>query len=893
MTTRDYAKLDRSRLGPNLLLDDSDLQITTDSSCDGERKVLGSLPVMSGEYAYETYFWSTSQGDLTGLASFGLANPDSPLNVATGNDTSSVGYFFAEGEIRGLTRNHGIISTLDSPGAQAERVCLAVHASLSPSSPYCEFLVNGTVVSTIDLPSGRAWMPSISVGSSSAGDLRAAMNAGQWRFDTLPNDLRLGWSQQTAGLATIYVSLLSEAFHSGAADAPANTPFGPYVLNGDKLSVRRSVRPWWLRDSGRNPAALVSILLDNRDGRFNALLRTDVRDSPIIVDLPSSARGGAGSLAAAPRFFTGIVDSTAMNKRNQVELRLRDQLTVFDRPMRMRRVPPFCDVSSAGKAVPFHRGARRNVEPLLWSAPDRIWLIGDAPLANITLVSDMAAPLDPNALPPQYTPALNHQGIQLQTDPTGRVSVDCSTVGEQYEIPGAQDVLGGIGKFSTWPVPTATDTTSPPNGCTFGAVDPTDVMRKNPTLATAPPILRLTSHVTWAPGSGKFGEWLKIGTTPLLGGRSYRLTFTLYGAVADSQYHYGSPGGLMFRTKLSAAPADAITSHGVPIAQSSSAGKAYTIEFTVPLGGARDLYMIVVAASDAVGGPIPHGMAYADVRAVSVELLGQFTSLPLDDQALDATLADVLVGIEGEDSAVYSSSDAIAVGADAGHGLGLSYYDAPNLLDLLTDAADQFGAVVFTDEQGQIRIRRFRMPTSSSTPVATFHAGSVDLTSVTIQRVKASALTTQFAGRPNVRPFADGDFVTDTDTVTPSMREAFKAAGQVSFSSSKVLAREYIARDGAPRRLLQIDDIAAARGEADFACGTATVPLDLVTFDVIADGLAIGDERISMLTVYGCDFIRVNLPQFGLRNALLTVVDTVPFPFAGKMTIGAIVGEIR
>lgn len=66
MTSRTYAALDRNRLGPGLLLDESDLQITTGIACDGERKVLGSLPVMSGEYAYECYVWSTSQGDLAG-----------------------------------------------------------------------------------------------------------------------------------------------------------------------------------------------------------------------------------------------------------------------------------------------------------------------------------------------------------------------------------------------------------------------------------------------------------------------------------------------------------------------------------------------------------------------------------------------------------------------------------------------------------------------------------------------------------------------------------------------------------------------------------------------------------------------------------------------------------
>lgn len=887
MTSYTYATLDRNRLGPGLLLDDSDLQITTSIACDGARKVLGSLPVMSGEYAYECYVWSTSQGDLSGLVSIGVAQPNSVLNAAVGNDAASVGYWPADG----VVKSNG--STLGSPGKTPERKCLGVRLLLSPTSATCEFRVDGALLYTATLPTGKAWLPAIGLGGSSAGDILASVNFGVWRFDGFDSSHRAGWSQQTSGLATITLSLTDEAFHSSPADSPANTPFGPYVLNGDKLGPRRSVRPWWLRDSsGGNPAALTSILLDNSAGSFNDLLRADVRDSPILIDMPSSGRGGAGSLAAAERLFTGFVDSVALNKRNQVELRLRDQLTAFDRTAWMRRVPPWCDPSSAGKTVPLHRGARRNVEMLLWSKPDRIWLIGDAPMTNITMVSDKAAPLDPLALPPQYVPALNHCGVKLQTDFVGRGSVDCSNVGEQYEIPGAQDVLGGIGLFASWSVPILTDTTTPPSGCTFSAIDPGSKLVKWAVLPTT--ILRLKSMVTWAPGAGKYGEWLKIGTTPLLGGRSYRLTFVLYGAISNSQYQYGQPGGLMFRTKLSSAPADAISSHGVPIVQSSSVGKAYTLDFTVPIGASRDLYMIVAAGSDVVGGVTPNGLAFADVRAVAVELLGQYQALPLEDQSIDSLLHDVFVTNEGEAPTVYNAADAVAVGEDAGHGLGLSYYDPPKLLDVLTQAADQFGAIIFTDEFGQIRMRRFRMPSANSTPVAAFNASNVDLTSVSIQRIKASSLTTSYACRPNVRPLTDADYVSDTDTVMPTMREAYKGDGQISFSSTVHLAREYVARDGAPRRLLQIDDPAPARNEADFACSTAKVPLDLVTFDVYADGLDVGtNPSVRMQKLYGGDFIRVNLPQFGLRNALLTVVDTQPFPLAGKMTIGAVVGEIR
>lgn len=881
MTSRTYATLDRNRLGPGLLLDDSDLQITTSVACDGARKVLGSLPVMSGEYAYECYVWSTSQGDLSGLVSIGVAQPDSALNSGVGSDAKSFGFWTADG----VVKSNG--STVDSPGKQPERVCIGVHLSLSPSAATCAFFVNGAVVSTVDLPTGKAWLPALTLGGTSASDINASINFGGWRFDCFDNSLRFGWSQQSAGLATIYLSLASDAFMSSQSDTPANTPFAPCVLNAQQFSINSSVRPWVLRsDSRANPASITTHNLDNSNGMFNDLRNADLKGSRIVLQIPIGMSRGVGSLATAQTLMTGILED--VRGATVVSVTIRDMLTNFDRTMRTRRIPPFYDATTANLPMPYGIGSQRNVKPLILDAPTRTYLLGDAIYTNVVNVSDMAAPLDPYATPPQYTGARNHAAIALQTDAVGRLAVDCSTIGPQSELPGAQDVLAGIGKFGTWSVPDKTDTTTPPSGCAFGAVNPDDVLRKNPTIVRSPPILRLTSRVTWAPNAGKFGEWMKIGTTPLLGGRAYRLTFVCYGAVANTQYNFGSPGGLMFRTALSNAPADAITAHGVPISQSSSNGLTYTLDFRVPLGTSRDLYMIVVAASDTVGGTLPHGLAFADVQSVSVELLGQFTSLPLSDATVTAALTDILVDREGEEASVFSAGDAAAITEP----LRLRYESPPNVLDAICDIADVSGSVPFTDEEGVIRFAKIRFPKDSDTVVADFSATNADTKNLVLQPLAAPGLTTQFGCRPNCEKFGDSDFVTDAAVATPALKKAYTSDCQIEFSTSAQIAQEYIANVNASRRTINVDDPSVARSIAEEIVGEFKVKRQYAQFMAYfewADTPCLGlTTKIMPQQLYPGMVITLHDPNHGLVHQKMTVVDRQLYPFPGKIMIGGI-----
>lgn len=880
MSLREYASLDRNRMGPLLLLDASDEQFTTSQACDANRTILGTLPALSGDYAYELYFWSTSRSDLSGLLSFGVATADVDLETQLGTDAGGAGYGYAAAD--GLVLNTG--GTLETTEPQGERISLGCHLSLSPGDATCEFLVDGNVISTIDLPTGLAWYPAFSLGGgAAAGDISALVNFGKWRFDRLP--WRNGWSQQSAGLATITLALLAEAFRSTAADTPANTPYGPHVCNPGELFFSDAVRPWHLRDgSSYKPSQQSTLVLDNRGNKFAALLAADVKGSTVVLQVIDAPAGAVGTLASAETMMTAIIDDVQRTKKGQIELTLRGMLSRFDRPMKMRRIAPFYEPTSAGKVVPFGRGAERNIQPVLLDKPLRLYLLGDRAYTNLTLVSDEGAPLDPNAVPPQWSTALDHEGLKLETEAVGRVAVDGSTVGPQYDIPGAEDVLEDVGTFESWPGPSGI-TTTPPDGWTFSGNVGSQMIKY---AVGSDTVARVKTTRPWYPAGSKFGDYLELDTAPLIPGRSYRLTYRLVAAVSSEplQGGPGRRGGLMLRTALNDDPLDAITTHAVAIQSPSGPATNRAIDFTVPPGGSpRSLFIIATASSGSSAGSAT-GIGYIDMSDIRVELLGQFVSLPLESVSPTDLFTDILVEIEGEDPSVFSSDDLDAIFAAAGYGIGIRKEDTPNISEMLVEILDQYGAVPFEDEFGVIRARTFLMPEDPGDIVATFSRANVDLKSVRIFPITAPGLTTQFEYRQNCTPFADGDLVSDTDLVTPAMRAAYKGRGQFQFSASVQPAQEYAKRIGAARRLLLVDDGVAARSAAERVVAQMTVKRMACEFTATFQGMKLGlGPTVKPQQLYPVDKILVDLPELGLPATTMRVLERAPRVLGGLITI--------
>lgn len=857
-------------MGTGLSLDANDQVVTTTSnSLDIHRTIMGDLPVSSGNYQYEVYFWSQSRSSLANLLSFGVAQTSSSLVKYVGEEATSFGWRTADG---GVYSNNAVLSAVP---VQDERVLLGIYLALSPSSCTCSFVLNQSSVYTAALPLGKAWLPALSIGSASAGDVSAACNFGLDRFDGF-GPTYTGWSTLAPGLNPIYVSLVTDAFMSSGADLPPNTPFGPYIVNGRQLTIKRNPQAYVHRGTGRtNPAALITLTFDNSEGTFNALRSADVRDSTMVLQVVKAPAGGTDSIAKAATMFTGIVESVTQPTPSTIEVVLRDTLSRFDKPLRCRKIPQFYDESAAGQIWPIGLGAQRNIEPILLDSPSLLYGLGDAPMSNVQLVSDKAEPLDPIASPPQYVPALNGAAMTLRSQPVGRLAADVSSVGQQYINPGAVDILGGIGAFTTW-----AGLPSQPLGWTkataagiagFGSISQTSSYGTSSAL-------RISSFVPYTldVGGNYYGYTVESGIF-LQPGRSHRVTFKLLYALGSSAN--GNKFGFAILSKLVNDARYWITPFRSPLNQHLGA-QTYTFEYRHPsFEPAAELYLVVISAMDAYFNPqaVPNLSAPSCVVVIDdlkVELVPEFLAVPMQGITLKDAFTEVLVNRAGEDPSVFSAADCAAIDAVTNYPLGFRWTEVPNILDMLTQIADAVGAAIFTDAFGVVRVRRLSDP-STGAVVASFGKGTIDTDSFRIWRDPAPGLTISFAARPNCVPFQPGDFTTDTPVVTPTIVQQYQGPAQFNLSASVRLAQEYQGAAGAARRVLAIDDSALASTEANrMLAPFSTVMMCCQFYARYGDDLLLGaDVQVLVPSLAYMDVFTLDLPELGLsavRMAVLT-----------------------
>ncbi|MEP7043326.1 MAG: hypothetical protein ABI843_09695 [Dokdonella sp.] len=910
MTSRTLCFLDTNACNAQLLIREGNRIVTTRNNAlnDLNRTVHGALAVASGTYRFETYHWSKSRTSFAGLYSLGVAQASGGLTSAL---DSAAGQGFGLRPADGLVVSGG--ANLATVLPIGERVCIGVYLFLSAAVCTCTWLVDGTAVYTAALPNGKVWVPALSLGGAQAGDRQASFNFGQDRFDRFDgND---GWFRLTSGLDTIHVSLASEAFMSASTDTPANTQYSPDIV--DAKSIHRKCAPlaWPDRTSSTSVAAsssFSSVTFRNDKGQYNALRDADVRDSTFVMQKLDAPAFGAGTLTAASNQFVAIIDSITAPSRSTVQIQLKGTLSRLDKPCPVRRIPPFYDEASAGKAMPIGLGARRNGQPVLLDEEQNLYLIGDAPQTNVPLVTDGGGTLDALAAPPQWLSALNGCGIQLQSKPIYRVSYDASTYGGQYQS-GLADVLNGDGSFTTW-------TSGVPHGFALPTTPPfAPSVTANGSISqdttSGGSALKIVSRVPYNPGvavGSYYGYPVPLASTPLLPGRTYRIRFTIkqgVGATPD-----GARWGFCILTGLADDPRYWVTpfhdflTWALP---GTGGNNFFNYEYTVPssLTTPLPLYLCLNSLVDTTASAPTANLATITIDDLVVELVGQFTSAPLVGMTLTQAFNEILVVRAGESPSIFSDADTQQIDEDTGILIGLEYDDQPNIVQMLQDAADNYGAVVFEDENNVIRVRRMTDP-RFGTPVAAFSKPvlSSDDKAFIITSDPAPGLTTSFACRKNQVPFTGtGDFVTD-EAVSLSQREAWSGAAQIEFSSSSLPAQQYAFSVGAPRFIFGIDDPAMAMPEgnrmvrlyAPDAPGLPTPPGQvgaetsatagkgkLAQFEVTynADGTIGVGTTVAPQRLYPCDVIVVTVPELGLNATPMSVKWTDNYPVDGRIII--------
>jgi hypothetical protein len=917
MTSRLYCTLDDAAAGPGLLVLEGNLTATTtDNALDIHRAIHGTLAVSAGVYYYEVIYWSGLQSSLANLVSFGVTQPQGSLSKYVGEESVSYGWRFADGAVY----NNG--ASVASTNVYGERLTLGCLIYLTPSQAIVGFSVNGSIAAQVTLPTGKTWVPAFTLSGGPAGDLKIQANFGQTLFDHQPTSSVFGmplygWSQQSPGLATLRLSKVTEAFMSAHTDSPADTPFAPKLLNWATFSIKKAPQHWAHRADPLNstpvPTSIAPLVFDNSDGEFNDLLAADVRDSPVTIDALPAPAGGFGALSSATRMATMNIDSVTAPSASTVQVTLKGRLAQYDVPMKMHLIPPYYVAASAGKWKPFGIGAQRNFNPVLLDEAQNLYLLGDTPFSNIPLVMDNAAPLDP--LAPQWTGALGGTAIQLTSPAVGKLSCDGSTVGPQYQS-GVNDVLGDIGAFTTW-------TAGVPNGWakpTGAPFDSSVISHGSITQTSAygtTSALMIQSNVPYTPGHA-VGEWygypVYTSSTYLQPGRTYRFSFKILNCLGQFPENYG----LAILTGLADDKRYWVTDYRQPLHAPASAPAyrfTYVYEYTVPASfPALPIYLCAISK---FGGASPStagvNIVIDDLR---VELLGQFTRAPLSTVTLDGAMNAILVQHQGEDDNVYSSADAQAIQSatigtggdtglaiDEGYVWGLRYTEPPNVVNAMQTALDQFGAVMFEDEDNQIRFRRLTDP-ADGTPVAQFDESNVDPDSISIVADEALGLTTLFGARPNCDPNAENDFVSDPGIVTPATRAALMGPAQYNITATVKPAQEYAAAEGAPRFITRLDSPTQCLAEGNrnvsiwsqkYAdgglSGLSSGKRRLVTFTAFFDGMTLGVAPYTTQPhqLYYNDVVLLNLPDVGLDNVQGAVLSTELFPFAGKITIEALV----
>jgi hypothetical protein len=900
MTSRILCTLDPGAVGPGLSVDEGGQVVTTlQNGLDLDRAVHGTLAVRAeGVYRFECYHWSNSRDDLAGLVSIGVSQPDASLDAAVGSEDISWALRPADGAIY---TDDSSLATVD---IVAERTSIVVELTIASGSCTCAWYVNGGQVHEATLPTGKAWVPAFSLGCAEAGDISIVANFGQWRFDLTRETASDAWAITTAGLATIYVSRATEGFLSATTDSPANQSFGPFLLDPDKWSVRRGALDWPHRgDDGVGLTTYSVLRLDNSQGTYNALRDTDVRDAVLSLQRLDAPAGGAGSLTDATKVCTAIIDEVRAPSSDVLEIRLKDNLARFDAPTPCRIIAPFHAEGARGRIQPIGLGAQRNVQPILLDEATNTYLLADAPLANVPLVADGGATLDPLAVPPQWSATGDGKGIALNVAPARRLSADCSSEGTQYTIPGAEDVLEGLGEFTTW------DKGAPDGWTQIASANGSIAQISSFGLTSA---LAITSRINYDDDGTRYGYWVKLTDAVLEPGRTYRFTFKMPYVQGQNTTPGGNPCsyGLAILTALDHDPKYWVTPHESPVFQSLPADRNYSFVYRVPGAQGTDPLPIYICLFSDTGNiaTLPTTLtAVAYIDDLRVQLLGQYVSVPMEGITLTDAFREVLVERCGESAAIFSSTDTQAIDDATGYRIGIRKEEQPNTAALLQEIADQWGAVVFCDKANQIRVRRITDP-SEGAVVAAFDASNIDLSDrkrFVVTTDDAPGLTTSFGARRNWAPYAPGDFVTDTDLVPPSQREQWQGTSQYRFNAARRPSQQYAHAVGAPRFEYLHDDLETARTEGNrvvnqyapadprgagvHALAPKRLARNLLRFDALFDPggeLGVGTS-ITPEDLLPGDIITVTLPDEGFNGRRMVVLSVEVYSFGGRATIMA------
>ncbi|PJJ96464.1 hypothetical protein CO615_10705 [Lysobacteraceae bacterium NML75-0749] len=396
-----YARFSAAPIGAGLIAQNGVLVTTSADSLDLHRAARLDIERNSGVCGVEFAFF----GDDPLLASIGILPPGAPLTSAVGNASDAIGWRVHTGQL--VMSGQVVASNLPIP-TKGEVLGVQVDYNARKLRLYR----GQTRIHERSLPAG-AFVPAVSLSSTTAGGLSCALNAGQWQRATPAGT----WTDASPA-AALTLRLSDVDWLSAPNDAPANARYEAVIEDGG-FDTLDALHFWPWGDAPRAVAA-ASVRLADAHGHSDALLAGD------IVGLPVNVRAvtAEGALASATGVGRYVVSGLDVHDDMRRTLQMDDAHADLARPLNagvfLPNIPQL-----AWQPQPLLIGAANSVPALPANSDASVLFVADTPLAHVSAVRDRGDAMEAG------TWSLSPDGRQLlmQSPSLGPVVCDASSMG--------------------------------------------------------------------------------------------------------------------------------------------------------------------------------------------------------------------------------------------------------------------------------------------------------------------------------------------------------------------------------------------------------------------------------------------------------------------------------
>lgn len=522
------------------------------------------------------------------------------------------------------------------------------------------------------------------------------------------------------------------------------------------FSYSRSLGFWpWARAAGSN--AVGELVVDNRSGRYDQLLFSDMRDQAVSVVVPTS-NGGEMVVCRA------LVDSVRADGEESLVVSLKDRLTLLDVPLQSEVYDDEADPGVRGRPLPVLFGVVRSVRPDSWQAEpsdDRPrYRLHDAPLSGVSNVRFSGVFQDGLDEPPQWEVDLGigGAGIVAQEGFSGLLTLDASSSGDGNLGADPVDVLAGIGEFDqdfpaneppAWSyesggaAPSATASSTVFNGNRALRLDGGGVQTGRAGLTSDTAALEAGKTYRWALQVFRPVQFFTMAGNVVASSGVFRLSAVTSQAVQDAT----SPTNGVNLFTRSALAAD--NQPGI-----------YTGTYTVPESGGRYAQLACVNGGNVIVGRVRFFEVPEPGAGLEGITLANYTSEVINRRGLPAEILSI--------------SDLSAVDPN-GEPIGFYAEEPITALAALRAPLDSFAADLFCDREGRYRFAKLRDP-EGETPDLLLDPNNIALDErISFEVDEAPGLTLSAAAGRQWFRYRDSDFA-DDPSISLSTKQELKRA---------------------------------------------------------------------------------------------------------------------